>query len=162
MTPSRPVSVSAARRALTTAASVASTVALNSGVIRLSSTIRTSWVTGAAAPGSSVVGEAPVAGREREEEVARRVVRGAAHAREAERRPLGEPLALVREQRRVGRDDHDDRARSGLGAWPGAASVRRRVRLVGDRRRVVRRRHLGDRDRRADRDAVDRSCSRSP
>ena len=37
----RPVSVSAARRALTTAALVASTVASNSGDIRLSSTIRT-------------------------------------------------------------------------------------------------------------------------
>ena len=53
--PSRPVRVSAASSAFTMAASVASTVALNSGVIRLSGTIRTSCVTGAATPGSSVV-----------------------------------------------------------------------------------------------------------
>ena len=45
-----------------------------------------------ASPGA----EPAVAGREREEEIAARVRRRAAHARDAEADALGEPVALVR------------------------------------------------------------------
>ena len=64
-----------------------------------------------------------------------------------ETRPLGEPLALVGQERRVGRDDDDDRAE------PAAAR-----RAVGDGPRRPRAYGLGisrRRDRLADRDAVD-------
>ena len=73
--------------------------------------------------------------------------------REPEARPLGEPLALVGEERRVRREDDDDRARSPAGG--ATAPVRRG--LV-----VPRARHLVDRDRLADRDAVDPQQSREP
>src|SRR6058998_2664258 len=53
--------------------------------------------------------KAAVAGREREEEVAARVRRRAPDARDAEPDSLREPVALVREQRRVGRGHADDR-----------------------------------------------------
>ena len=85
----------------------------------------------------------PVAGREAQEQVAARVAAGAAHPGDAEARPLGEPLALVGQQRRVGRDDDDDRARAGAAA---RSAVRRRP-----RRRSRRARDLVDRDRLADR-----------
>ena len=69
-----------------------------------------------------------VRGREREQDVAARVLAGAAGARDAERRPLREPPALVREQRRVGRHDHDDRARARRAS---AVLVRDRARRRG-------------------------------
>ena len=53
-----------------------------------------------------------VAGGEAEHEVAARVFAGAAGAADAESGALRDTVALMREQRRVGRDDHDDRARS--------------------------------------------------
>ena len=45
---------------------------------------------------------------------------GPARARDPETRALGEPLALVREERRVGGDDDDDRSRAGPAARPPA------------------------------------------
>ena len=63
-----------------------------------------------------------IAGREGDEQVAARVPAGAAGPRDPEAGSLGEPLALVGEQRSVGRDDDDDRART----W------RRRQRPPGD------------------------------
>ena len=52
----------------------------------------------------------PIAGREGDEQVAARVAAGPAGAGDAETGPLGQPLALVGEERRVRRQDHDDRA----------------------------------------------------
>ena len=66
-----------------------------------------------------------VAGRERDEQVARAVRRDRAHPRQPEARSLGEPLALVGQERRVRREDDDDRAAAGPDAragQPGAAS----------------------------------------
>jgi hypothetical protein len=70
---------------------------------------------------------------------------GAAHPGDPETRSLGEALALVGEQRRVGRDDDDDRARAGRRRRRGTVVV------LG----AVRRGHLRGRDRLADRHAVD-------
>ena len=70
-----------------------------------------------------------------------------------EARALGEPLALVGQQRRVGRDDDDDRARAGR-RHAGEAGI-----VVG--RAVVRARDLGDRDLLADRHAVDPEPARA-
>ena len=61
-------------------------------------------------------GESPVAGGEGDEEVARRVLPCPARARHAQPRALCQPFALVRQQRRVGSEDHDDRAGSGSGS----------------------------------------------
>ena len=57
--------------------------------------------------------ESAVAGGEAEHQVAAGVLADAAGARDAERGPLGEPVALAGKQRRVGGDEHDDRARLG-------------------------------------------------
>ena len=51
-----------------------------------------------------------VARRERDEQVTARVSAGSPDPGDAETRALGEPLALVGEQRRIGRDHDDDRA----------------------------------------------------
>ena len=51
-------------------------------------------------------------GREREDQVAARVLAGAAGARDPERAALRQARALMRQQRRIGRADHDDRARA--------------------------------------------------
>ena len=136
--PSRPTIVSAATSALTIASSVASIVASNSASIAGSrdhpQLRRPSRAAGAAARRGSP--RLPVANaRMRSPLVSRRP----AGAPDPERRPLGDPLALVRQERRVGRDDHDDRARA------------RRRRSARPRRARDRRR----RDRLADRHAVD-------
>ena len=55
-----------------------------------------------------------VAGGEGDEQVAAGVATRAAHPGDAQPGPLREPLALVGQQRRIRRDDHDDRARTGL------------------------------------------------
>ena len=55
-------------------------------------------------------GQEVVAGREGQEQVAARVTPGATHASDPQARPLGQPLALVGQERRVRGDDHDDRA----------------------------------------------------
>src|SRR5437588_10037361 len=68
--------------------------------------------------------EAAVAGCEGEEEVAARDRAGAAHSADAEAHPLRQPVALVREQRRIGRDDPDDRA--------GVGALRRKWNTVAD------------------------------
>ena len=57
-------------------------------------------------------GEPAVPRREAEREVAARVLAEAARARDPEAGPPREPLALPGEERRVGREDDDDRARS--------------------------------------------------
>ena len=54
---------------------------------------------GASSPSSACAGQAAVAGREGEEQVARVVAAGPAHPGEAEAGPLGEPLALVGQER---------------------------------------------------------------
>src|SRR5439155_14881706 len=79
------------------------------------------------------------------EQIAARVGPGPAHPGDPETGALGEPLALVGQERSVGRDDHDDRARTGW--WREALVV---VLEAGIRARNVR-----DRDRLADRHAVD-------
>jgi hypothetical protein len=90
-----------------------------------------------------------VARREREEEVAARLLAAAAHARDTQADALRQPAALVREERRVGRGDADDRTgalvvagqrdvvgrdRLPVHAQPGAAAV---VRLHEDADRVA-------------------------
>ena len=115
--PSRPVVSTAAQRALSTASSVASTVAAKSG---------SRWPSGTVAR-STRSGGALVAlgrrGREREEDLAAAVMGDRARPGEAEPGPPGEPLELRGVQRRVGGDDRD------------AASGRRaRVEAVADRR----------------------------
>ena len=86
-----------------------------------------------------------IAGREREEDVAGARRAEAADAREAEGRPAGKPVALVRQQRRVGRDDADDRAgagergrpmRSRAARAPTAMAPRRARDLLADRHAV--------------------------
>ena len=66
------------------------------------------------APGRVVVERRwqSIAGGERDEQVAARVPAGPAGAGDPEAGPLGEALALVGEQRSIGRDDDDDRART--------------------------------------------------
>jgi hypothetical protein len=90
-------------------------------------------------------GEPAVAGRERQDEVARRVVRRAAHARETERGPLRQSVALVRQERGVRGHEDDDRPGAGL-RDPG---------MVETLLLLVRAGHVGDRDGLADRHAVD-------
>ena len=112
--PSRPVTVGAATSALTIASSVDSMVASNSRSMTTSPTARTSYVprpTGSRRR-PEPAGQA-VAGREGDEQVAAGVAAGAADPGDAQPGPLGEPLALVRQERRVGRDDDDDRAGAG-------------------------------------------------
>ena len=97
-------------------------------------------VVGAAADRVVIVdasGRQPIAGREGDEQVAARVPAGAADAGDAETGPLGQPLALVGEERRVGRDDDDDRARArrrrsaAAPTWSyGLGTSRRRDRLA--------------------------------
>ena len=53
---------------------------------------------------------AAVAGGESQEEIATGVLAGAARAGHPEPGTLRQPLALVRQQRRVGGEDDDDRA----------------------------------------------------
>src|SRR4051812_43842481 len=55
-------------------------------------------------------GEAPVAGGEGEEDVAGAVGPDATDASQTDRGPLGQAFALVRQKRRVGGNDDDDRA----------------------------------------------------
>ena len=55
-------------------------------------------------------GRDPIAGRERDEQVAARVAARAADPGDPEARALRQPLALVGEQRRVRGDDDDDRS----------------------------------------------------
>ena len=50
-----------------------------------------------------------VAGREAQEELAARVATDRAGSRQAQAGSLRQPFALVRQERRVGRDDDDDR-----------------------------------------------------
>src|SRR2546423_1258599 len=58
--------------------------------------------------------------RERDEDVARSVAGDAAGAADAERYPSRNALELVRQERRVGRHDHDDRSVLGrIGRYPG-------------------------------------------
>ena len=94
---------------------MASSVASMAPSNRASMTSRRRRIDGVDPDGRAVVvvGRQVVACRERDEQVAARVTAGAAGARDAEPGPLGEPLALVGEERRVGRDDDDDRARAG-------------------------------------------------
>ncbi len=56
--------------------------------------------------------EPAIARREAEEQVAARVLATSARARETDGRALREALALTGQERRVGREDHDDRART--------------------------------------------------
>ena len=116
--PSFPVMVRAATRALTIASSVAPTVASNSGPMRSLGSI----VDAAPRPLRRAAGGG---GREGHEQVARAVAGDAARAREAEGGPAGQPLQLVRQQRRVGGHHDDDGARlafeyarSSRSSWP--------------------------------------------
>ena len=79
-------------------------------------------------PGTTSAAASPVARREAQEQVAARVGAGPAHPGDAEARPLGEAIALVGQERGVGRDDDDDRARAGRRR----AGGRRRERSVGE------------------------------
>ena len=90
-----------------------------------------------------VVGRQPVAGRERDEQVPAGVTAGATRPRDAQPCPLGDPLALVGEERGVGRGHHDDRSR---------ARLRRPGQCLGGTPRAL---DLVVADLRADRDAVD-------
>src|SRR5204862_5008147 len=49
-----------------------------------------------------------IGGREREEEIPGRIARPASEAPEAHSDAAGDALELVRQERRIGRDDHDD------------------------------------------------------
>ena len=108
-------------RALTIASSVASIVASNSAPIAKSFSARMSTTTPRVGP-ERRPRQRPVAGREAQEQVAARVGPGAAHPGDPEPGPLGEPLALVGQERRVGRDDDDDRAGAGAAAIPAVAT----------------------------------------
>ena len=112
MIPSRPIIVSAATSALTIASSVASIVGVEQRVddaVADRPDVDRSSVDGSS---SSSAGRS-IAGRERDEQVAARVAARPAGPGDAEPGALGEPLALVGQQRRVGRDDDDDRAGPG-------------------------------------------------
>ena len=101
--PSTPVMVRAATRALTIASSVAWTVASKSGSIRsLGSAVMATGPRGAPAPGLAVEKAMKM--------IARAVAADAAGARDAEGGASGEAFELVRQQRRVGGHDDDDRA----------------------------------------------------
>ena len=76
----------------------------------------------------------------RDEDVARAIGGIAAHAAEPQRRALCDAPELVRQQRRVGRDHHDDRA----------ALVRLRRPAGGEVRDLLAHRHAGDAQRLAD------------
>ena len=60
-----------------------------------------------------------VRGGERDEDVSGAVRRNASDPAESERGPADEPVELVREQRRVGRRDDDDRTIAAVGVAPG-------------------------------------------
>ena len=92
MTPSRPVIVSAASSALTIAASVASTRRRTADPGAASTTIVTGIVSGVA--GADLLGRrhALAHGAEREDEIAARVLAGAAGAADAERAALRQPV----------------------------------------------------------------------
>ena len=126
MIPSRPTTVSAATSALMIASSVDSMAASNrsidddvpDGADRVRAVAHRIVVHARA-------GRQPVAGREGDEEVAARVATGAAHPRDAEAGTLCQPLALVGEQRSVGREDHDDGAGAGRRSRPSGRVVPR-------------------------------------
>ncbi len=103
-------------------------------------------------------GEAAVAGREGDEDLARAGRRDAAHPGDPQAGSLGEALALVREERRVGGEDDDDRARAGLMSTAAAASPRAGQVVRG----VPGARDFGRGDCEADRDAVDPQELASP
>ena len=106
----RAVIVGEARIALRMASSVASMTASNSGFIAGLASVRTSATVGA--PSSRrAIPRLPVAKARKRSPLEFPPV--AAGAGDAEGRPLGEPAALQRQQRRVGRDDADDRAAPG-------------------------------------------------
>ena len=103
--PSRPVMSALATSALRIASSIAWTTASKNGSSAASG--RKAALRHRPRRGRQRL---PIRGGEGEEDVAGRVVGIAAGERHAERRPAGEPLQLVRQQRRVGGDDADDRA----------------------------------------------------
>ena len=66
-----------------------------------------------------------ICGRERNEQIARPVARCRPRARQAHRCPAGQPLQLIRHQRRVGRDRNDDGPQVFAKPWPSNGGARR-------------------------------------
>src|SRR5262249_25107197 len=131
---SAPVIVSAASMALTIASSVAWIVAPNSASIHWLGYIVSVTIRGSAAPGFAV-----------EKAIMRSPEKfspSPPHDAQAQRGPPRQPLELVRQQRRIGRHDDDNRAHTGQGiglgprarlaaARHGGAHPLARGRLVG-------------------------------
>ena len=118
------------------ASSVACTVASYTGVI--------AFVAQHLARGDAALARRAVGGRrEGDEQVARARAGDAAHPPDAERGAAGHAAKLVRQQRRVGADDDDDRV---LVRWPRPAPAGQRSAALGgvEVRRLVALARLGD------------------